>query len=171
MINHDNCTVRVRGLAKSFGTNQVLKHIDLTVSQGEVIVIMGPSGSGKTTFIRSLNFLEVPDKGTVEICGIEITDPARKPSHADRRKIVEIRQKTAMVFQSFNLFPHMTALDNVIEGSCRSRGQKSGSPGARPCLLWPRSGCLKKRMNIQAGSRVARSSASRSHARWRWTPK
>ncbi|WP_411881537.1 amino acid ABC transporter ATP-binding protein [Polaromonas sp. YR568] len=144
MINHDNCTVRVRGLAKSFGANQVLKHIDLTVSQGEVIVIMGPSGSGKTTFIRSLNFLEVPDRGTVEVCGIGITDPTRKPSHADRRKILEIRKKTAMVFQSFNLFPHMTALDNVIEGLVSVKGVKKAVAQVRGRDLLAQVGLLGK---------------------------
>lgn len=122
MTIHDNCTVRVRGLAKSFGANQVLQSIDLTVSEGEVVVIMGPSGSGKTTFIRSLNFLEVPDRGAVEICGIAITDPAPKPSRPDRSRILAIRHKTAMVFQSFNLFPHMTALGNVIEGLVSVKG-------------------------------------------------
>ena len=66
--------VHVSNLAKSFGANQVLKQIDLTVTRGEVVVIMGPSGSGKTTLIRSLNFLEMPDRGTIRMCGIEIAE-------------------------------------------------------------------------------------------------
>jgi cystine transport system ATP-binding protein len=117
-------SVHVRGLSKRFGSNQVIKHVDLTVAKGEVVVIMGPSGSGKTTFIRSLNFLEMPDKGSIEVCGIAITDPGAKPDAPTRRKILAIRQRTAMVFQSFNLFPHMTALDNVIEGLVSVKGQK-----------------------------------------------
>lgn len=144
MINHENCTVRVRGLAKSFGTNQVLRHIDLTVSQGEVIVIMGPSGSGKTTFIRSLNFLEMPDKGSIEVCGIAITDPGAKPSGATRRKIVEIRKRTAMVFQSFNLFPHMTALDNVVEGLVSVKGVKKEPARERGRELLAQVGLIEK---------------------------
>lgn len=114
------CTVSVRGLAKSFGANQVLRGVDLSVRQGEVVVIMGPSGSGKTTFIRSLNFLEAPDRGSVELCGISID--AAESGAQQRRKVRAIRQRSAMVFQSFNLFPHMTALENVIEGLLSVRG-------------------------------------------------
>ena len=114
--------VHVRNLAKSFGANQVLKQIDLTVTRGEVVVIMGPSGSGKTTLIRSLNFLEMPDRGTIRMCGIEIVEPGSRPSAQTRRKMREIRKKTAMVFQSFNLFAHMTAVENVIEGMVSVQG-------------------------------------------------
>jgi cystine transport system ATP-binding protein len=144
MNNQQNCTLRVRGLSKSFGTNQVLRHIDLTVFKGEVIVIMGPSGSGKTTFIRSLNFLEMPDKGSIEVCGTEITDAGPKPSREVRRKIVDIRKKTAMVFQSFNLFPHMTALDNVIEGMVSVKGTRKAAAQARGRQLLAQVGLLEK---------------------------
>lgn len=116
------CTVRVRGLAKAFGANQVLRNVNLEVARGEVVVIMGPSGSGKTTFIRSLNLLEMPDRGSIEICGVTLSDPAALPARELRRKTLEIRQQTAMVFQSFNLFPHMTTLQNVIEGLVSVRG-------------------------------------------------
>jgi L-cystine transport system ATP-binding protein len=109
-------TVRVRGLKKSFGANQVLRGVDLEVRQGEVVVIMGPSGSGKTTLIRSLNFLETPDDGHVEICGIAVDCDGGTGDRARRQAVQQIRRCTAMVFQSFNLFPHMTALQNVIEG-------------------------------------------------------
>ncbi|MFJ3046053.1 amino acid ABC transporter ATP-binding protein [Herbaspirillum chlorophenolicum] len=122
-MNHSaQCTVRVRGLAKAFGANQVLRSVDLEVAKGEVVVIMGPSGSGKTTFIRSLNLLEMPDRGSIEICGIALAEPASLPGGELRRKTLQIRQKTAMVFQSFNLFPHMTALQNVIEGLISVKG-------------------------------------------------
>jgi cystine transport system ATP-binding protein len=116
MKNLSQRTVKVTGLAKAFGANQVLKRVDLEVAKGEVVVIMGPSGSGKTTFIRSLNLLEMPDHGTIEICGIVLSEPATASASDVRRKTQQIRLKTAMVFQSFNLFPHMTALENVIEG-------------------------------------------------------
>jgi cystine transport system ATP-binding protein len=123
--------VKVAGLAKSFGSNAVLKRVDLQVAKGEVIVIMGPSGSGKTTFIRSLNFLEPPDAGTVEVCGISISDAGVKPSAAARRQIMAIRKRTAMVFQSFNLFPHMTVLENVTEGPVAVKGVRKDAARIR----------------------------------------
>ncbi|VTU30376.1 putative amino-acid import ATP-binding protein YxeO [Variovorax sp. RA8] len=99
---------------------------------------MGPSGSGKTTLIRSLNFLEMPDRGTIRMCGIEIADAGTKPSGDTRRKMREIRKKTAMVFQSFNLFGHMTAVENVIEGMVSVQGIRKASarPRGRPRAAW-----------------------------------
>ena len=109
----------VRGVRKAFGDNVVLRGIDLDVARGEVVVVMGPSGSGKTTFIRSLNFLEQADAGVIEVCGISVDcAPARIATREARDNIRAIRRKTAMVFQSFNLFPHLTALGNIIEGPC-----------------------------------------------------
>lgn len=137
-------TVRVHGLAKAFGSNQVLRNINLSVSEGEVVVIMGPSGSGKTTFIRSLNLLEVPDSGGIEICGTALEYPAAKSLSETRRKVVEIRQKTAMVFQSFNLFPHMTALQNVIEGLVSVKGRKKEEADEKGRALLEKVGLLEK---------------------------
>ena len=97
--------VTVRRLHKSFGSLQVLRGIDLDVAKGEVVVIIGPSGSGKSTFLRCLNRLEVPTSGTVEIDGVRLEDPAVN--------INKVRQSVGMVFQQFNLFPHLTALQNV----------------------------------------------------------
>jgi len=109
--------VRVSGLSKSFGDLSVLKGVDLEVKAGEVVVILGPSGSGKTTLLRSLNLLEMPDAGVLEICGHRVEIPANgRFDRAARKQVELLRQKTAMVFQAFNLFPHMTALQNVIEG-------------------------------------------------------
>lgn len=109
--------VEVNSLAKSFGENKVLHSIDLKVYAGEVVVILGPSGSGKTTLLRSLNFLEQPDSGLLDICGHRVqVNPGKKLTRADHQQISMLRQKTAMVFQSFNLFPHLSALENVIEG-------------------------------------------------------
>ena len=96
--------------------------IDLDVRRGEVVVIMGPSGSGKTTLIRCLNFLEEPDAGRVRVCGMEIPCGGKIKSRDRARQIREIRTRAAMVFQHFNLFPHMTALGNVIEGPVSVRG-------------------------------------------------
>lgn len=109
--------VRVSGLSKAFGDLAVLKQVDLEVKAGEVVVILGPSGSGKTTLLRSLNLLEQPDSGVLEVCGHTIQIPANgRFDRATRKQVDLLRGKTAMVFQSFNLFPHMTALQNVIEG-------------------------------------------------------
>ena len=114
--------LRASNLHKRFGDHPVLNGISFEVKAGEVVVIMGASGSGKTTLIRSLNFLELPDSGTVKVCDIEVEcDPSyggqldRSP-RALRKQMALIRRNTAMVFQSFNLFPHMTALENVMEG-------------------------------------------------------
>ena len=104
------------GLHKRFGNLEVLKGIDLTVRRGEVIVIMGVSGSGKTTLIRCINFLEEPDEGKLVVCGLEVECGAGKDDRARRARIRQIRTRVGMVFQSFNLFPHKTALENVIEG-------------------------------------------------------
>lgn len=110
-------TVRVTGLSKTFGDLAVLKNVDLEVQAGQVVVILGPSGSGKTTLLRSLNLLEKPDAGTLEVCGHKVEVPRNgRFDRATRKQVALLRQKTAMVFQSFNLFPHMTALENVMEG-------------------------------------------------------
>ena len=105
--------IRVKGLHKYFGPLHVIRGVDLEVSTREVVVIIGPSGGGKSTFLRCLNFLEEPSAGTIEIDGVEIK--AREPAREQRRHIREIRQKAGMVFQQFNLFPHMTVLQNIIE--------------------------------------------------------
>lgn len=97
--------INVKQLSKSFGDNEVLKSIDLTVKEGEVVVIIGPSGSGKSTILRCLNLLEVPTSGEIFFEGQNITAP---DSNID-----QIRQKMGMVFQSFNLFPHMSVLENL----------------------------------------------------------
>jgi cystine transport system ATP-binding protein len=103
----------VRGLKKSFGTNQVLNSIDLTVDRGCVLVLIGSSGSGKTTILRCLNGLEQADGGTVDVAGEVQLDFATSPSNKER---AALRDRSAMVFQHYNLFPHMTVLENVLEG-------------------------------------------------------
>ena len=112
--------IKVNGLHKYFGPLHVIRGVDLDVSTREVVVIIGPSGGGKSTFLRCLNFLEEPSAGTIEIDGVEIK--AREPAREQRRHIREIRQKAGMVFQQFNLFPHMTALQNIIEAPVTVKG-------------------------------------------------
>lgn len=97
--------VRVKGLRKDFGSLEVLRGIDLEVREGEVVCMIGPSGSGKSTFLRCLNFLEVPTGGEVEVDGYLLTD-----GKADLNKI---RENIGMVFQQFNLFPHLTVTENI----------------------------------------------------------
>ncbi|WDH79386.1 amino acid ABC transporter ATP-binding protein [Microbacterium esteraromaticum] len=97
--------IEIRGLHKSYGENEVLKGIDLTVTGGEVVCIIGPSGSGKSTLLRSVNLLEEPTAGKILIEGIDITD--------EETDIDRVRRRIGMVFQSFNLFPHMTVLGNL----------------------------------------------------------
>lgn len=97
--------ISVQNLHKSFGSNEVLKGIDLTVDDGEVVAVIGPSGSGKSTLLRCLNKLEEPTSGKVVIDGVDLTDKTVK--------LDEVRQRIGMVFQHFNLFPHMTVLENI----------------------------------------------------------
>ena len=95
----------VKGLRKSFGPNEILKGIDLSVLPGETVFVIGPSGSGKSTLLRCCNRLETPDSGTISVDGIDLADP--------RTDINAMRRRIGMVFQSFNLYPHMRALDNI----------------------------------------------------------
>jgi ABC-type polar amino acid transport system ATPase subunit len=105
--------IKVRGLQKYFGPLHVIRGIDLDVMPREVVVIIGPSGGGKSTFLRCLNFLEEPSAGIVEIDGVVID--AQEPASRHRGQIRELRKRAGMVFQQFNLFPHMTALQNITE--------------------------------------------------------
>ena len=105
-------------IRKSFGSIEVLKGVSVTAKEGDVIAMLGASGSGKSTFLRCINLLETPDAGTVTVGGetIEMTKDRRgKPVPADRRQVERIRTRLSMVFQSFNLWSHLTVLENVIE--------------------------------------------------------
>ena len=97
--------IKVEGLRKSYGDNEVLKGIDVTIAEQEVVVVIGPSGGGKSTFLRCLNYLEVPTAGSITFDGIPLNGEAN---------INEVRKEVGMVFQRFNLFPHMTVMDNLI---------------------------------------------------------
>ncbi|PUB16663.1 amino acid ABC transporter ATP-binding protein [Paenisporosarcina sp. OV554] len=104
--------ISINGLHKKFGDLEVLKGIDLQVNKGQVIVVIGPSGSGKTTLLRCLNILEVPTAGSITID----EQTADFSNTVNKRTIDLLRRESAMVFQHYNLFPHMTALQNVMEG-------------------------------------------------------
>ncbi len=108
--------IEIRGLRKQFGDNLVLKDVSMQVEKGSVVALVGPSGSGKSTLLRCINLLTIPDGGTVRVGEHSVTytgDTTRLPSD---RVISGFRAKTGMVFQHFNLFPHMTVLQNVMEG-------------------------------------------------------
>lgn len=106
-----NYMVEVQNLHKSFGDNEILKGIDMTIGQGEKVVILGPSGSGKSTFLRCINYLERPTSGIVKIEGEAVVEPGQK---FDEKHVAGLRTKVGMVFQRFNLFPHKTALHNIM---------------------------------------------------------
>src|SRR5215510_7777418 len=117
--------VQIRDLRKSFGAHAVLEGIDLDVRQGEVVVVIGPSGSGKTTLLRCINLLEPYDAGSIRVDGVEVgfrdgpDGPRRRRSE---RELAPIRADIGMVFQLFNLFPHLTARQNVMLGLRKVRG-------------------------------------------------
>ncbi len=112
--------VRVDGLHKWFGMLHVLRDVCLEVQPREVVCIIGRSGSGKSTLLRCLNFLEEPSAGTIEVGGLLVKAGGKGKAH--RQSVHEVRLKTGMVFQEFNLFPHMTVLENVTEGPVIVKG-------------------------------------------------
>jgi ABC-type polar amino acid transport system ATPase subunit len=107
--------IRVRGLHKFYGSAHIIKGVDLDMRPGQVFVIIGPSGGGKSTFLRCLNFLEESAAGTIEVAGIQVEAATVKDQW--NKDIREIRRQAAMVFQDFNLFPHMTVLENITRGA------------------------------------------------------
>jgi ABC-type polar amino acid transport system ATPase subunit len=121
--------INVEGLSKHFGELEVLRDISLKIKGGEVVVIFGRSGSGKSTLLRCLNFLEEPSAGVIEIEGVRVeVGPALR---ARREKIHQIRRSCGMVFQEFNLFPHFTVLENVMEAPCTVKGEPRAKVSAR----------------------------------------
>jgi ABC-type polar amino acid transport system ATPase subunit len=121
--------VNVQGLHKSFGKLEVLRGVDMQIDPGEVVVVFGRSGSGKSTFLRCLNFLEEPTKGVIEVAGISVD--AGAPTRHRRKEIRRLRTECGMVFQQFNLFPHMTVLENVMEGPLRVKDESTAEVRAR----------------------------------------
>ena len=112
--------VEVRGARKAFGANEVLKGIDLTVNRGQIVAIIGPSGSGKSTLLRAINHLETLDAGEVFLDGVQVNQRLR--GRAFERHINQVRQQMGMVFQHFNLFPHLSVLDNISMGPVVLKG-------------------------------------------------
>ncbi|MFG1809518.1 amino acid ABC transporter ATP-binding protein [Streptomyces sp. NPDC049040] len=134
--------VRIRGLRKSFGAHTVLDGIDLDVREGEVTVLLGPSGSGKSTLLRCVNHLERPDAGFVEIGGdiVGYRRDGNRLRELRSRSVTRQRAHVGMVFQQFNLFPHMTVLENIIEAPVAVRGLSRKDAVARARELVARVG-------------------------------
>ena len=145
---------------KHFGELHVLQDIDLTVGEGEVVVVIGPSGSGKSTLCRAINRLETIDSGTITIDGA--------PLPSEGKALARLRADVGMVFQSFNLFAHKTIRQNVTLGPIKVRGLKKGEADALAMELLERVGRRRPRpTSTPPSSPAASSSASRSPGRWR----
>ena len=114
--------IEIKNIHKTFGNNTILRGIDLNIQKGQVVVILGPSGSGKTTFLRCLNALEMPEQGTIKFENEQplAVDFGDNPT---KKAIIALRRKSGMVFQNYNLFPHKTAVENVMEGPVFVQGK------------------------------------------------
>ena len=113
--------LKIRGLKKFFGNNLVLKGVNLEINKGEIVVVVGPSGGGKTTLLRTITGLEKCDDGTIEIDGYTFCKDGR---YCDKKSSSIIRKNVGLVFQNFNLFPHKSVLENIIEAPTRTLGEK-----------------------------------------------
>ena len=134
--------IQVSNIHKAFGSNQVLKGIDLTIHKGQVVVILGPSGSGKTTFLRCLNALEIPDQGVIKFDDGSLTvDFATKPK---KKTLLALQRKAGMVFQSYNLFPLKTALENLMLGPMVIQGQSKAQAREQALALLEKVGLSDK---------------------------
>ncbi|MBZ6385577.1 MULTISPECIES: L-cystine ABC transporter ATP-binding protein TcyN [Pantoea] len=125
--------IEITGLVKTFNGQTVLHGIDLEVASGEVVAIIGPSGSGKTTLLRCINLLETPDSGTIKVG--EIAIDARLAQTKQKEQVRQLRQQVGFVFQNFNLFPHRSVLENIIEGPVIVKGEPKGEAEARARAL------------------------------------
>lgn len=165
-------TIVARKLCKSYGRHQVLRDIDLTVAAGEISCIIGPSGSGKSTLLRCINGLETIDRGVLKVNGEDFGYVEKDDAyHAVRpKRLAQQRTRIGMVFQQFNLFPNMTAEDNVMSGPVlvKKKNREASREQARELLAKVGlDGCGHK---YPASSPAASSNAWPSPARSRWNP-
>jgi polar amino acid transport system ATP-binding protein len=142
--------VQIRGVKKSFGPTLVLDGVDLDIDKGEVACVIGPSGSGKTTLLRCINLLETYDDGSIQVDGVEIGYDGSGSSRRRRseRALAPIRADLGMVFQLFNLFPHLTALENVMLGLTKVRGLSKAEATERATHWLARVGLSDKLGNL-----------------------
>lgn len=126
MADTADVMISAKGIHKAFGNNEVLRGVSLDLLRGEVVAVIGPSGSGKSTFLRCLNHLETIDRGTITIEGevLAKSEGEARAQYVSDAEIRKIGRKMGMVFQSFNLFPHLTVLENIIEAPVIVKGMK-----------------------------------------------
>jgi polar amino acid transport system ATP-binding protein len=136
--------IEVRHLGKSFGANKVLRDVSLSIGRGEAVALIGPSGSGKSTLLRCLNLLAVPDEGTVRIGDHEMSFQGAATRMPKDAVLAAFRARTGMVFQHFNLFPHMTVLGNVMEGPVTVLRKSKSEAEAKARLLLGKVGLADK---------------------------
>jgi len=160
--------ITVRNLHKSFGDHRLFKGINLDVSKGEVVVLIGPSGSGKSTLLRCINGLEPFEKGEIKVDGIAFQSIHRaRPSKKDDEAIRQVRLKVGMVFQQFNLFPHMTVLENIIEapvtvlGMLKEKAEEEAMSFLRRINLIKKADC---RPDTLSGGEMQRAAIARALA-------
>lgn len=152
--------IELQNIKKSFGDTEVIKGIDLTVEQGEVVTLIGRSGSGKTTLLRMINALELPSSGAVYVDG-------KTYSNDDKKSQIAVRQKSGMVFQSYNLFPHKTALENVMEGLITVKKVKKAEAEKQSLALLAKVGLTEvkdQRPNALSGGQQQRVAIARALA-------
>ena len=139
--------IQASGIGKSFGGHRVLNGVSLDLAQGEVVAVIGPSGSGKSTFLRCLNHLETIDEGSIHIAGEALAVPGAdgRSHYVSEHEVRRICRKMGMVFQSFNLFPHMTVLENIIEAPVTVKGQRREQAIPAAEALLAKVGLLAKR--------------------------
>ena len=144
--------VCIRGVGKSFGAHRVLEGVDLDVGRGQVVSIIGPSGGGKTTLLRCINLLEAYDEGSIRVDGVEVgyrDGDGRRRARGDR-ELAKIRADIGMVFQLFNLFPHLTAAENVMLGLRKVRGLTRAEARERALTWLARVGLSEKVESLPA---------------------
>jgi polar amino acid transport system ATP-binding protein len=144
--------VTIRGLSKRYGTRQILTEIDLDVATGSVMCIIGPSGSGKSTLLSCINHLERIDGGTIRVAGelVGYREHKGRLYELPERRIARMRQNVGMVFQQFNLFPHMTALQNIVEAPVRVKKMRLPLARQRAMGLLEQVGLASKHANYPA---------------------
>jgi len=164
-----SAVVELRGIKKSYGSKEVLHGVDLTVHAGEHIVIFGPSGSGKSTLLRTINLLEEPSEGSVRVLGVEYGPGLG--AKEKRGGPLQLRRHVGMVFQQFNLFPHLTALDNIARPlrSAKRLGRAEAEVAAARALQ--QVGLLNWAAHYPAQLSGVRRSGSRSPVRSASTPR
>jgi len=144
--------ISVRNLHKSFGDNRLFKGIDLDIAKGEVVVLIGPSGSGKSTLLRCINGLETFEEGEINVDGIALHSlDQKRPSRDNLETIRQVRLRIGMVFQQFNLFPHMTVLENIVEAPVHVLGSDQ-EKAEEEALTFLRRINLEKKAHVRPGT-------------------